>query len=143
MSLGRLTIATCMLVIVTASASIAEPIAWTDDVGQGLAIAGRSGLPVLFYLDAEIGIAESSGKAQATSFSDSSVEYIVRERFVPVRLNDSSVCRVLLHQMNSDGVVAYSVVVSSRGGRLVGTISFREVAQPEVLADKLAMSLNS
>jgi hypothetical protein len=123
-----------------AAATLAsEPpeVSWLDDVQKGMAEAEKQSLPMLFYLDAADADEEVPDDAQEKSLIAPQVRTVIDERFVPIRLLESTMTKVLLEQMKATDAALFSVVAATPQGRLIQTIPPRQVARPDELASLL------
>lgn len=118
-------------------ASEPPQVRWLGDVQKGMAKAERRSLPMLFYLDAADTDEEVPDDAQEKSLTAPQVRAVIDKRFVPIRLRESTMTKVLLKQMQADDAALFSVVTATPQGRLIRTIPPRQVAQPDELASQL------
>lgn len=114
------------------------PIQWKSNVQQGIAKAKRSGLPVMFYV---VGSGHRGNgdliDAQRTAFRDTLVRRIAEERFVAIRLPQSSDTRKILQQMGARPELRDCLVCATPAGGLIGVIPPGQVAEPRVLAQQM------
>jgi len=115
-----------------------RPIQWISNKQQGVAQAKRTGLPIMFYVT---GSGRSEGSdledAQQRAFRDPLVRGIAEERFVTVRLPQSSENRKMLEQAGAPSGLGLYLAIFTPEGKLVGTIPPGQVAEARVLARQM------
>jgi hypothetical protein len=130
-----LAVTASLMLAAPALAQAQRPIQWISNAQRGVAQAKRMGLPVMFYVT---GSGRGDGgdleDAQQATFRNALVRGIAEERFVPVRLPQSSDTKNILEQLGVSPRLAFSVVYATPDGELLG------VAHPGVLANASALA---
>jgi hypothetical protein len=124
--------------VASAVAQGQRPIQWISNVEQGVARAQKVGLPVMFYVS---GSSRGDGgdlkDAQQRAFRDGLVGGIARERFVCIRLAQSTTTQKLLEEMGAPTRLGYCLVFATPEGKLIGMIPPGQVADARVLARQM------
>lgn len=125
-------------ILVTATAAVAtNPLDWSTDPDKGFAIAKQANLPVLLYVDDPSPDAEAGDADHERALANPSVQRIIKERFVPIRLRQSIVTETLFQQMNVTDATMSCVVIATPNGAPIGTIPSDKVAAADSLEAQL------
>lgn len=112
----------------------AQPIQWISNSQQGVAKARSSGKPIMFYITSgSQGDKGDLKQDQQRAFRDPLVSSLARERFVPVRLANSSDTEKMLSDMGAPRG-GDQLVFSSPTGDYIGAIGPGQIRDAKSLA---------
>lgn len=129
-----------ILIAALATTAIAQsPIQWEASANRGVAEARRTQQPLLFYVVGDDDVEESDLKdAQDRSFRDPTVRGFVQQRFVPVKLSQTSTTAELLRNLKVRADFGLFLLVVTPDSDLVGKIAPVDAASPPRLLKRLS-----
>lgn len=121
----------------TDASESSSSIAWMDDADKSMKLAEKEHRALLLYLSDDAAEYATTLTKHRKSYADPAVTAIVRDRYVAVRLTNSTLARKLLEKVGVQGADSCNAYVATGAGKLIGTITTDEASAPHPLAARL------